>query len=102
MGVQESFEPILTEEESVTPEMVKDAIESISTSSNKEEVKKFKNSEIISPIYGIVKDEVEYPTIKKNDNLLDIMDTKDYNELSEEIKKQEEFLEALKQFRNNL
>jgi len=37
-----------------------------------------------------------------SDNILDIMNTKDYNKLKEEIKKQEEFLDTLKRFRNNL
>ena len=96
--------PILSqsdENSSVTPEMVKEAIENISNSSVKE-VKKFKNSEFISPIYGIMEDKLEYPKVKKAENILDIMNTRDYNELTEEIKRQEEFLEALKTFRNNL
>ena len=44
----------------------------------------------------------EYPKIKKSENILDIMNTRDYNELTEEIKRQEEFLNALKEFRRNL
>jgi len=93
---------IIDEESSVTPQMVKDAIENISVSSIKEEPKKFKKSEFISPIYGIMNEKLEYPTVKKNENILDIMNTKDYNELTEEIKRQEEFLNALKEFRKNL
>ena len=98
----DNIEPITEEASSVTPEMVKEAIESISTSSIKEEPKKFKNSEFISPIYGIIEDKLDYPKVKKSETVLDILNTKDYNELTEEIKKQEEFLEALKEFRNNL
>ena len=104
LGVEEN-EPVLAtvdEESSVTPEMVKEAIENISLASVKEEPKKFKNSEIISPIYGVMDNSFDYPKIKKAENVLDIMNTKDYNELTEEIKKQEEFLEALKAFRKNL
>ena len=86
----------------LTPEMLKEAIQSISESSVKEEPKKFKNSEFISPIYGVMENNLEYPTVKKSETVLDIMNTKDYNELTEEIKKQEEFLNALKAFRNNL
>ena len=101
-----SKEPISTIEEvdnsSVTPEMVKEAIETISTESVKEEPKKFKQSEFISPIFGIMENKMEYPTVKKSSNMLDIMNTRDYNELTEEIKRQEEFLNALKEFRNNL
>lgn len=97
-------EPIMEikEESSVTPEMVKDAIENITVSCVKEEPKKFKKSEIISPIFGVMEENIEYPKIKKSDNILDIMNTRDYNELTEEIKRQEEFLNALKEFRRNL
>ena len=45
---------------------------------------------------------VEYPKVKKSETTLDIMNTRDYNELTEEIKRQEEFLQALKEFRKNL
>lgn len=90
------------EESSVTPQMVKEAIENISTSSVKEEPKKFKTSDFISPVFGRVDNNVEYPTVKRKETLLDIMNTRDYNELTEEIKRQEEFLNALKEFRNNL
>ena len=90
------------EEASVTPQMVKEAIENISTSSIKEEPKKFKTSDFISPVFGRVDNNVEYPTVKRKETLLDIMNTRDYNELTEEIKRQEEFLNALKEFRNNL
>ena len=103
--IEEENEPIMTTEEekpSVTPEMVKEAIENISVSSIKEEPKKFKKSDFISPIYGVMEQKFEYPTVKKNENVLDIMNTKDYNELTEEIKRQEEFLNALKEFRRNL
>ena len=100
-----SSEPVMEiadEESSVTPQMLKEAIENISISSVKEEPKKFKKSEIISPIFGVMEEKFEYPTVKKNENILDIMNTRDYNELTEEIKRQEEFLNALKEFRNNL
>lgn len=91
------------EEEIVTPEMVKSAIENISINSVKEEKKKFKQSDFISPIYGIMDTtKLEYPTVKKTENIMDLMNTRDYNELTEEIKRQEEFLQALKEFRNNL
>ena len=39
------------EEASVTPQMVKEAIENIYTSSIKEEPKKFKTSDFISPVF---------------------------------------------------
>lgn len=105
LNIEDDNEQVMAIEEetpSVTPQMVKEAIENISVSSIKEEPKKFKNSEFISPIYGVMDQKFEYPTVKKNENILDIMNTKDYNELTEEIKRQEEFLNALKEFRRNL
>ena len=99
---QEPIMEISSDESEITPQMVKDVIENISSSSIKEEPKKFKKSEFISPIYGIMDEKLEYPTVKKNENILDIMNTKDYNKLTEEIKRQEEFLNALKEFRKNL
>ena len=100
-------EPIMAtvedEEEKVTPQMVKDAIASITNDRVVEEEKKFKKSEFISPVFGIMDEsEIEYPTIKKTESTLELLNTRDYNELSEEIKRQEEFLEALKEFRKNL
>jgi len=104
LNIEDPVELVINNEESssVTPEMVKEVIQNISTSSIKEEPKKFKNSEFISPIYGVMNTNLEYPKVKKTENILDIMNTKDYNELTEEIKKQEDFLNALKEFRNNL
>ena len=105
LNINMNQDPIMEnslEEPEVTPQMVKDMIENISTSSIKEEPKKFRKSEFISPIYGIIDEKIEYPTFKKNENILDIMNTRDYNKLTEEIKRQEEFLNALKEFRKNL
>jgi len=100
--VTEPIMEISKDDSSVTPQMLKDVIENISSSSVKEEPKKFKKSDFISPIYGIIDEKLEYPTVKKNENILDIMNTRDYNKLTEEIERQEEFLNALKEFRKNL
>ena len=105
LNLDVSSEPIMQIEEDeslVTPQMVKDAVETINISAVKEEPKKFKKSEIISPIFGVMEENFEYPKVKKTENILDIMNTRDYNELTEEIKRQEEFLNALKEFRRNL
>ena len=105
LNVVDDLEPVITieqEKSDVTPEMVKEAIETISKDSIKEEPKKFKQSEFISPVFGVMNSKVEYPKVKKTENILDLMNTKDYNELTEEIKRQEDFLNALKEFRNNL
>ncbi len=96
-------EPVEVPDEKVTPQMVKDAIESIENDRVIEETKKFKKSDVISPVFGRMDEsEIEYPTIKKTESTLELLNTRDYNELSEEIKRQEEFLEALKEFRKNL
>ena len=93
----------IDQESSVTPDMLISAIENISTNSLKEDIEKFKSSEYISPVYGIMKDNMSYPTIKKKEITLDaISNTRDYTELTEEIKRQEEFLKALKEFRDSL
>ena len=42
----------IEDESSVTPEMVKEAIDTIARDKKEEEVKTFKNSDFISPIYG--------------------------------------------------
>lgn len=71
--------------------------------------KKFKTTEFISPVYGILNSKSQYPTI--NNKLEIVNDSKDNNELektlnieplSKEIKKNDEFLKALKEFRKNL
>ena len=93
----------IDKESSVTPDMLKDAIENISVNSVKEAMEKFKSSDYISPIYGILKDNSTYPTIKKKEVTLDaISKTADYTELTEAIKRQEEFLQAIKEFRDSL
>lgn len=94
-------EKVIDKEDSVTPSMLREAIESIETN-KKEDAKSFKQSEFISPIYGRIEPKLDYPTVKKSDNILDIMNTRDYNKLTEEIKKQEEFLNTLIEFRKNL
>ena len=98
-----AIEELPEEESKVTPEMVKEAINTISTEKVVEEPKRFKRSEFISPIFGRMDDQqIEYPTIKKTSSNLDLLNTNEYNNLSDEIKRQEEFLNALKEFRKNL
>ena len=101
--IADSNPKTIDKESSVTPDMLKEAIHSISTNSVKEVIEKFKSSDYISPIYGIMKDNMSYPTIKKKEVTLDaISNTSDYTELTEAIKKQEEFLKSLKEFRDSL
>lgn len=69
-----------------------------------EAVKKFKNSEFISPIFGRVDNQVEYPTVKNDFTEIDKEFEKVVNvkPLNNEIKKNEDFLSSLKNFRKNL
>ena len=71
---------------------------------------KFKHTDFISPVYGVVSNDVEYPTISgKKEDLSkydyeghDLEKTLNIKPLSDEIRKNAEFLRALKEFRNNL
>ena len=59
-----------------------------------EEGKKFKNSEFISPIFGVQGNNSSYPTVKKMD--------RDKRENNYEKDENTEFLNSLKEFRENL
>lgn len=78
---------------------------------SKDTTNKFKHTDFISPVYGVVSNDVEYPTIsgKKEEDLSqydyeghDLEKTLNIKPLSDEIKKNADFLRALKEFRNNL
>lgn len=90
----------------------KEQIENLNITGNDDvEAKKFKNSEFISPIYGRVDNTVNYPKISNFRPKAEIVEDKVENnqkivanssEVQIEIDKNEKFLKALKQFRNNL
>ena len=87
-----------------------------------EKIKKFKNTDFISPIFGKQEDKLKYPTVPKSEdnletrtnNILDELDfsnsdnnisiekTIDIGPLKNEMSKNDEFLKALKEFRRNL
>jgi hypothetical protein len=75
----------------------------------KEAIKKFKNSEFISPVFGKVDNDFEYPKPKENPSLevinkIEEEFTKkvDIKPLKSEYDKSEQFLNSLKDFRKNL
>ena len=83
----------------------------------KEEIgeKKFKGTDFISPIFGRQENNVKYPTVPKRitaiNNLVDEKDKKydtilnnsiSVKKIDEDIRKNDEFLKALKEFRKNL
>lgn len=80
-------------EEPLQTKVVLDDFNTIKTNEVKE-VKKFKSSPIISPIFGIEKKEVV--------NDLELENTANYEKLDAEIKKTNEFLMTLKELQNKL
>ena len=95
------------EEELVKP--VKKAITKIETNNKKS---KFKSTDFISPIFGKMDSKIEYPKIKSYEKIQEeelkkakhasLEQSIDVEPLSDEIKRNTEFLKALKEFRNNL
>jgi len=92
---------------------IESAIESIDKLLDKKEekeTKKFHTSDFVSPIYGKQEFKMEYPKVapfktkeeKFKDNLIEIENTLKMEPLTDEDKLNEEFLNALKNFRKNL
>ena len=105
----ETVEPIKTEIQTDFGEITKVEIPKI------KEEKKFKNTEFISPIYGKQSMSNDYPTVKefKRPSRIDMLIDKENDNttieedinldpIREEIKRNDEFLNALKEFRKNL
>lgn len=112
ISYQELFEQTQKEisNQEVKAEPINNKIENIE---NEQPIKKFRNSEFISPIFGRVDNDIKYPTIpsfreKEEEEkpqpieTIEIEKTIDLKPLQEEIKKNEEFLNMLKEFRKNL
>lgn len=71
---------------------------------NSDDDKKFKHSEILSPVFGRMQPEYEYrklDSFANNNNKIEIEQVRG-NSISDEIKDNEDFLKALIEFRNNL
>lgn len=111
---KEKKEPLFVEEEKEEPilsTIIKEMPEE-TKEETKEEIKdnKFKNTDFISPIYGKINDTaLEYPKIKsfKEEKVEEEPKEEsstfiEIDELNEEAKRNEEFLQALKEFRKNL
>lgn len=128
-------EPIIEEKKETKLDVLEKELEA------KKEDKKFKSTDFISPIYGKMEDQLEYPTIQsfekkeqvkfdfeneldnsyelelETKNIDDYLDEFDFSNnmevnsleqtlnmspISAEVKKNDEFLQALKEFRKNL
>lgn len=111
--------PVIEIDDEVEP--IKKMIENKdSFDSNNVVKKKFKTTEFISPVYGKMENTSEYPVIKNNRhemvekvsepirsreeyrNNISLEGSLDLQPLSDEIKKNDDFLNALKDFRKNL
>ena len=99
----------LTEKEEELVKPVKKAIAKIETNNKKS---KFKSTDFISPIFGKMDSKIEYPKIRSYEKIQEeelkkakhasLEQSIDVEPLSDEIKRNTEFLKALKEFRNNL
>ena len=88
--------PVL-EEEPVLQQVTLDDFNTVKVEDikqNTEEIKRFKSSPIISPIYGIEKE--------VSDNDMELENTADYEKLDQEIKKTNEFLMTLRELQSKL
>lgn len=111
--------PVIEIDDEVEP--IKKMIENKdSFDSNNVVKKKFKTTEFISPVYGKMENTSEYPVIKNSKqemiekvsepirsreeyrNNISLEESLDLQPLSDEIKKNDDFLNALKDFRKNL
>lgn len=105
--VEGKVEPIKTEVQTDLGEITKVEIPEVKE-------KKFKNTEFISPIFGVLKSKTEKKTRRysgiddiiiseeASDNKTLIEENIELEPLREEIKRNDEFLQALKEFRKNL
>ena len=108
----------LNEKEEIMMNSVRKAISNIE-SPREQKDKKFKGTDFISPIFGKMDNKIEYPKVKAFDKTADLTINEYFGEdinskydsvnrllniekLDDEIKRNDEFLKALKEFRNNL
>ena len=78
---------------------IKDADIKVNNPVFEEEHKTFKNSEVISPVFGLYSGKIKE---KKEDVLEEINKTVSPKDLEDEIERTEEFLEELKRLKNKL
>ncbi|MBE6151741.1 MAG: hypothetical protein E7165_00285 [Firmicutes bacterium] len=94
----------LTVESVLEPEVLKQDDKPKTVLKEESKQTKFQNSEFISPIYGRVNNEMDYPTIKSFDekNEEDLEKTIVMPKVNSKYDDNDEFLKLLKEFRNNL
>lgn len=80
-------------------EEVKSAIQEITKNSVETEKPKFKSTDFISPVFGKMNAEINYPKIKETTEIEKMFNI---DKIKNELEKNEAFLNALIEFRNNL
>lgn len=101
-GEVEPLKPIVLASDVNANDVTDIEVESIPEKELGKTSSRFQNSEFISPIYGRVNNEIDYPKVRKSNN--DIEDSSAIQTFKKDIDRvdNDDFLRALKQFRNNL
>ena len=95
---EEELNTPVVEEEPVLQQVTMDDFNTVKVDKVEEkadEIKKFKSSPIISPIFGIEKEDI-------SDTDMELENTADYDKLDQEIKKTNEFLMTLRELQSKL
>ena len=89
--------------EELTKEKVKEFLTKEATEKEKEEAKKFQTTDFISPVFGKMNVDIEYPKVKNYEKQKEeLKEIKNYKHANVGYDKNAEFLEDLKEFRRNL
>ena len=91
------------EQEKSYEEITKEKVKEFLTKEEKKEDKKFQNTDFISPVFGKMDASVAYPTVKSYDQKhKELEELKSFKHANVVSNKNAEFLQNLKDFRNNL
>ena len=103
--LQEEIEKYEEEQEKSYQEITKEKVKEFLTKEEKKETddKKFQNTDFISPVFGKMSAKVAYPTVKSYDQKhKELEELKSFKHANVIENKNAEFLQNLKEFRNNL
>ena len=101
---RQELKSIISNEDVLEPVILQNESSVKTTLDNEIKPTKFQNSEFISPIYGRVNNDVDYPTIKsfEEKHEEDLEKTIVMPQMDSKFDNNDEFLRILKEFRNNL
>ncbi len=89
--------------EDLTKEKVKEFLTKEATEKEKQDSKKFQTTDFISPVFGKMNADIEYPTVKNYEKQKEeIKQMQNYKHANVTYDKNMEFLQNLKEFRRNL